>query len=379
MEDCGSRHGTFVNGKRIKRQALCNSDRIEFGAQDSYQLVFALDGAELKRLMEQVGAAEKSQPPGVGGNLAKLRAILDLARTLQSSFSVDDVLVSVVDTALAITGAERGFLMLRVGRGLGDPGGPAPATGTTCTTSDLRVPREVLHRALQHRRELLSMNFDPLGGRRNAAAEQHRRPGTAQRHLRAPGAHPHRTGRGDQRALHRQRNGGRAVHGFAPGRGGPGGRQPGTAADPGDRSLHGAGKRAPAGGRAGQAADGGGTAPGAHHPAEPAAWQAAGGRLAASLRQQRGVARGGRRLFRCDARQFGLLDGGGGGRFGEGREFGAAGVAAAGSADHRHGPSGGAAAPDGAVESLPAGHEPAERNTLPFSTACCVWTGVCIM
>src|SRR5580693_2813806 len=28
--------------------------------------------------------------------------------------------------------------------------------------SDLRVPREVLHRALQHRRELLSMNFDPL-------------------------------------------------------------------------------------------------------------------------------------------------------------------------------------------------------------------------
>src|SRR6202012_3364753 len=27
----------------------------------------------------------------------------------------------------------------------------------------LRLPREVLHRALQHRRELLSMNFDPLG------------------------------------------------------------------------------------------------------------------------------------------------------------------------------------------------------------------------
>ena len=30
--------------------------------------------------------------------------------------------------------------------------------------SDLRVPREVLHRALEHRRELLYMNFDPLGG-----------------------------------------------------------------------------------------------------------------------------------------------------------------------------------------------------------------------
>src|SRR5262245_46834320 len=84
IEDCGSRHGTFVNGKRIRRTVLSNSDKIEFGAQDSYQLLFALDGVELKRLMEQVGLSEKAPAPhGVGTNLAKLRAILDLARTLQ--------------------------------------------------------------------------------------------------------------------------------------------------------------------------------------------------------------------------------------------------------------------------------------------------------
>src|SRR2546427_431415 len=99
LEDSGSRHGTFVNGKQVKRVALSNSDKIEFGAQDSYQLLFALDGVELKRLMEQVSAAEKNAAPhGVGTNLAKLRAILDLARTLQSSFSIDEVLASVVDT-----------------------------------------------------------------------------------------------------------------------------------------------------------------------------------------------------------------------------------------------------------------------------------------
>jgi sigma-B regulation protein RsbU (phosphoserine phosphatase) len=160
--DCGSRHGTFVNGKRIERHTLQNTDRVEFGAHDSYQLVFALDGVELKRLMEQAGASEKSQTPGLGGNLAKLRAILDLARTLQSSFSVDDVLVSVVDTALAITGAERGFLMLRSGTGL-QTRVARHKEGHKLHDEDLRVPREVLHRALQHRRELLSMNFDPLG------------------------------------------------------------------------------------------------------------------------------------------------------------------------------------------------------------------------
>lgn len=163
LEDSGSRHGTFVNGKRIQRQELHNSDKIEFGGQDSYQLIFALDGAELKRLMEQVSASEKAAPtPGVGGNLAKLRAILDLARTLQSSFSIDDVLASVVDTALAITGAERGFLMLRGAHGL-DTRIARHRHGHHLQDSDLRVPREVIHRALQHRRELLYMNFDPVG------------------------------------------------------------------------------------------------------------------------------------------------------------------------------------------------------------------------
>ena len=161
VEDCGSLHGTYVNGKRVTRQTLRNSDKIEFGAQDSYQLVFALDGAELKRLMEQIGASEKSAP-GVGGNLGKLRAILDLARTLQGSFSIDDVLASVVDTALAITGAERGFLLLRAGEEL-EPRVARDRQGQRLHHDDLRVPREVLHRALQHRRELLSMSFDPLG------------------------------------------------------------------------------------------------------------------------------------------------------------------------------------------------------------------------
>jgi serine phosphatase RsbU (regulator of sigma subunit) len=161
LEDSGSRHGTFVNGKRITRQALQNSDRIDFGAKDSYTLTFALDGVELKRLMEQVGQADKSAPPGVGGNLAKLRAILDLARTLQSSFSIDEVLISVVDTALAITGAERGFLLLRNGNGL-ETKVARSSKGQHLRESDLRVPRQVIHRALQNRRELLSMNFDPV-------------------------------------------------------------------------------------------------------------------------------------------------------------------------------------------------------------------------
>src|SRR5579863_2736529 len=44
IEDCRSRHGTFVNGTQVTRHVLRNSDRIELGVPDSYQLVFAMDG-----------------------------------------------------------------------------------------------------------------------------------------------------------------------------------------------------------------------------------------------------------------------------------------------------------------------------------------------
>src|SRR5437868_13956171 len=36
LEDLNSRHGTFVNGEKIERRKLENSDRIEFGTTDSY-------------------------------------------------------------------------------------------------------------------------------------------------------------------------------------------------------------------------------------------------------------------------------------------------------------------------------------------------------
>lgn len=163
IEDAGSRYGTFVNGTRIQNHELRNSDKIEFGVEDSYQLIFALDGAELKRVMEHLVGPEPEPPgPGVGAHLGKLRAILDLARTLQSSFSIDDVLASVVDTALAITGSERGFLLLRSDTGLVTRAA-RHRDGRRLQETDLRVPRDVIHRGLQHRRDLLFMNFDPLG------------------------------------------------------------------------------------------------------------------------------------------------------------------------------------------------------------------------
>ena len=85
-----------------------------------------------------------------------------LRARLQTGLSLQDVLNSVVDAALAITGAERGFLLLRKNGEL-ETRVARSREGVTLPATDLRVPRHVIKRALEQRRDLLSMNFDPQG------------------------------------------------------------------------------------------------------------------------------------------------------------------------------------------------------------------------
>jgi serine phosphatase RsbU (regulator of sigma subunit) len=159
VEDLKSSHGVWVNGKRVSRQKLHAADRIEFGFPDSYSIVFTYDDDELHRILDQF-ATPKTALGGAGGNLAKLKALVEVARALQNSLSTDDVLASVVDAGLAITGFERGFLLLNrdgklavaVARDRHQGGIPPSA---------FDVPIDAVHRSLEQRSELLSMSFDP--------------------------------------------------------------------------------------------------------------------------------------------------------------------------------------------------------------------------
>jgi serine phosphatase RsbU (regulator of sigma subunit) len=166
LEDFGSRHGVWVNGQRLaKSRALEGSERIEFGVPDGYQIHFTRSGEELQRLLNKPVPGDPTGRPG-STNLEKLRAVLEVGRSLQSSFSTDDVLNTVVDAALAVTGAERGFLLLfneahelqvrsaRAGRGGDLPPGDL-------SQGDLRIPRRLIQQALESRKDLFSMSFDP--------------------------------------------------------------------------------------------------------------------------------------------------------------------------------------------------------------------------
>jgi len=160
LEDLGSRHGVWVNGERVDQSRILHgSERIEFGVPDGYQVIFSRSGDEIQSLLAKPVAGDTGKAGAA--NLEKLRAVLEVARSLQSSFSADDVLNTVVDAAIAVTGCERGFLLLfdeqrelqvRSARAHG---------GTDLPPDELRVPRRLIQHALESRRDLFSMSFDP--------------------------------------------------------------------------------------------------------------------------------------------------------------------------------------------------------------------------
>jgi serine phosphatase RsbU (regulator of sigma subunit) len=156
VEDLKSSHGVFVNGTRVTRQKLYAADRIEFGFPDSYSLIFTFDDDEIQKLLDQF-SAPKTASAGAG-NLAKLRALVEVARALQNSLSTDDVLAAVVDAALAITGFERGFLLLNENGAL-HVQLARDRHGNQVDKNEIGAPLESIQKALHQRRELLSMTF----------------------------------------------------------------------------------------------------------------------------------------------------------------------------------------------------------------------------
>jgi serine phosphatase RsbU (regulator of sigma subunit) len=114
--DTGSSHGTFVNGQPAKEQMLRNGDRIELGSRGGSYMVFqGGDGAptsstEARELFSVIAARQSSgEKPG---DLQLLNLFIEAARALNSSSVLSEVLTSLVEAALRLTKAERGFVFL---------------------------------------------------------------------------------------------------------------------------------------------------------------------------------------------------------------------------------------------------------------------------
>jgi serine phosphatase RsbU (regulator of sigma subunit) len=115
LEDAGSRHGTFVNGKRLEApHRLKSGDQISLGVTDSYALAFGVEEAVLPGLLEKFGkAAEQSPAP----QLHHLGLLLQMAQMMLRAPALEEVLTTLVDSAIQLTNAERGLLFLKEGKG----------------------------------------------------------------------------------------------------------------------------------------------------------------------------------------------------------------------------------------------------------------------
>lgn len=109
LRDRGSRYGTFVNDTQINEHKLASGDRIQFGRAAGTDVVF---------LVGDAGHSSERTPVTAVSDLRQLAALLEGLRALGSGRVLDEVLALVLDAAIEVTGAERGFIMLAGDSGL---------------------------------------------------------------------------------------------------------------------------------------------------------------------------------------------------------------------------------------------------------------------
>ena len=104
-----------MNGERVTApRRLKSGDQISLGVTDSYALAFGVEEAVLPGLLEKFEkATEQSSAP----QLHHLGLLLQMAQMMLRAPALEEVLVTLLDSALQLTNAERGLLFLKEGDG----------------------------------------------------------------------------------------------------------------------------------------------------------------------------------------------------------------------------------------------------------------------
>jgi len=114
VEDQGSKHGTFVNGERVQqRMALQRNDRLEFGARDTIYAVFHPQTTTntARDFLSQISGIQINNEVT---DLEKLKIFLEAARKLNTTGVLDEILLTLLDVTLKLTGGERGYVFLKM-------------------------------------------------------------------------------------------------------------------------------------------------------------------------------------------------------------------------------------------------------------------------
>jgi phosphoserine phosphatase RsbU/P len=111
--DQGSKHGTYVNGERIERRQLERNDRLEFGARDTIYAVFHPQNITTNTARDFLSQISGMQISSEVTDLEKLTIFLEAARKLNTTGVLDEILLTLLDVTLKLTGSERGYVFLK--------------------------------------------------------------------------------------------------------------------------------------------------------------------------------------------------------------------------------------------------------------------------
>src|SRR5262249_28266259 len=101
------------NGERISCQGLKSGDQIGLGVPDAYRISFIQEQSGIPSLLEKLERSTEDTSQAGRQRLQHLGLLLQMAQILTSAPALDEVLTTLVDSALQLTDAERGMLFLR--------------------------------------------------------------------------------------------------------------------------------------------------------------------------------------------------------------------------------------------------------------------------
>ena len=180
IEDQGSRHGTLINGMRKDTSRLHSGDRIQVGTSGVVVVFLATEEHPSTRLLLNRISGD------AGSELEKLSLFLQAAQSFNNTRVLNDVLTTMVEYTLRLTGAERGFVFLgdnpanfRLESGLNNEGLPliddskishsilrdAAASGQEYIIGDVSGDGQPIARESVVAHELRSVIAIPLRGR----------------------------------------------------------------------------------------------------------------------------------------------------------------------------------------------------------------------
>ena len=103
LHDRNSRYGSYVNGEQVTERVLAHGDKVRLGRTGGAEMVFLLADTQ--------PPVDRATTTAIG-DLRQIAALLEGLRALGSGRVLDDVLSLVLDSAIEVSGAERGFIML---------------------------------------------------------------------------------------------------------------------------------------------------------------------------------------------------------------------------------------------------------------------------